>query len=148
MGPDLSPGEVNNPLISNCCPSADEGLYVARLAGNKRQKITEPESARPESDDTEMQGSHTNAPCCRHITLDTGNKLASADAVPVVKAAADPASDCNTWSVQQLMKLYYGMALMRCAQKIMHSSLNCCLLACRPIVSTPGYVQMVGIWQW
>ncbi|KAL3154366.1 hypothetical protein ABBQ32_013844 [Trebouxia sp. C0010 RCD-2024] len=53
--------------------------------GNKRQKVSEPEAAKPASADHGMQ-----------------------EAVPLTTGRADSASDYSTWSVQQLMKLYYG----------------------------------------
>lgn len=45
--------------------------------------------------------------------------------MPVVKAAADSASDYSTWSVQQLMQLYYGMGrVVMSAQSDMHADVH------------------------
>lgn len=74
-------------------------------SGNKRQKVSEPESAKPASADHDMQGSHdTNA-----VTISSKDmRQAFAETVPLATGGADSASDYCTWSVQQLMKLYYG----------------------------------------
>lgn len=59
-----------------------------------------------------MQGNRARnaAQCCHHVMrTELSSFHSAAETVPLVSAAADSASDYSTWSVQQLMKLYYGI---------------------------------------
>ena len=109
MGPDLIPGGNSRLLLSFCQRNA----YLQHVL----QEINDKGSA-----SQSLQGKTQTTVKCKvgmptmlsfsHITPDVHGKLSSAaaDTVPVVKAAADSASDYSTWSVQQLMQLYYGTA--------------------------------------
>ena len=146
MVPDISPGATN----SNATQLAfTTQTYPRGVAGNKRQKISLPEPAEQDRHDSEMQGRHrftdlfypaaTNLPAS-HATC------AHAEAALPVATAADSAADYSSWSVQQLMKLYYSMPMpyaWSSKQALLISAGSCF----RSTISAPRHVQVAGVWK-
>jgi hypothetical protein len=79
--------------------------------GNKRQKIENTNKAPDQDDhDVDMPGNSPTTPQLQSLQATVRHWFATAEAAASpVKAVAGNASDYSSWSVQQLMKLYYGM---------------------------------------
>ena len=121
MEPDLSPGENCRLELSFCQRKA----YLQHVLQEIKDRRSASQSLQGKSQMTVKCKVTLPTMLCRcHITPDIRAKLfsAAADTAELSKAAADSASDYSTWSVQQLMQLYYGMVLFWFLHSVIQTS--------------------------